>query len=114
MDIKTKICRPEIKLNLGGYEKTFRRASSKNELLLVVRNKDEKWKHFSETYFLPEFNFFVDKYKDFEVREDDIIVSGFPRSGTTRAQEMVWLIANDCDFEAALRHESDVRCPYFE
>jgi hypothetical protein len=79
-----------------------------------VRNKEEKWKNFSETYFISEFCFFVDKYKDFEVREDDIFISGFPRSGTTRAQEMAWLIANDFDFEGALKHESDVRCPYFE
>ncbi|KAL7048756.1 hypothetical protein ACKWTF_003479 [Chironomus riparius] len=114
MTIKTNISYPTVKLQMNGYDKSHKRISSKKELLLVVKNKDEKWKNFSETHFLPEFNFFVDKYKDFEVREDDIIISGFPRSGTTRAQEMVWLVANDCDFESALKHESDVRCPYFD
>lgn len=99
---------------MDGYDKSHQLVTSKNQLLLVVKNKDEKWKNFRETYFLPEFNFFVDKYKNFEIRDDDIILSGFPRSGTTRAQEMVWLIQNDCDFQAALEHESDVRCPYFE
>lgn len=114
MSIKTNIAYPTVKLLMNGYDKSFKRVSSKKELLLNVRNKDEKWKNFSGTHFLPEFYFFVDKYKDFEVREDDIIISGFPRSGTTRAQELVWLVANDCDFESALIHESDVRCPYFE
>ena len=33
-------------------------------------------------------------------RKSDIWVLSYPRSGTTWTQEMVWQIANKCDFEA--------------
>lgn len=114
MSIKQNVSHSFAKLLFDGYEKRFRRVGTKKELLFAIKNRDEKWKNFADTKLLPEFMFFVDKYKYFNVREDDVIISGFPRSGTTRAQEMVWLIVNDFDFEAALAHESDVRCPYFE
>lgn len=43
----------------------------------------------------------LQEIKNFKVRETDIIVLGYPRCGTTWTQEMVWLIANDLDFEKA-------------
>ncbi|XP_070491074.1 luciferin sulfotransferase-like [Chironomus tepperi] len=103
-----------ITLNSNNFEKRFQQVSSKKQPFMIVKSTDEKWKNFPETYFYPEFNFFIHDYKDFEVREDDIFVVGFQRSGTTRTQEMAWLIANDCDFETALKHDSEVRCPNFE
>ena len=40
-------------------------------------------------------------------RKSDIWVLSYPRSGTTWTQEMVWQIANKCDFE--VRHfENDL------
>nr|ANH56804.1 sulfotransferase 2 [Photinus pyralis] len=41
------------------------------------------------------------KIKPFEVKNDDIFVIGATRSGTMWVQEMVWLIANDLDYEKA-------------
>ncbi|XP_063531414.1 luciferin sulfotransferase-like [Cydia strobilella] len=35
------------------------------------------------------------------VRPDDVWVTGFPRSGTTFTQELVWQVANECDFDTA-------------
>ncbi|XP_026330827.1 estrogen sulfotransferase-like [Hyposmocoma kahamanoa] len=35
------------------------------------------------------------------LRSDDFVVLSFPRSGTTWTQEMVWLIANDLNFDKA-------------
>ncbi|XP_063359265.1 luciferin sulfotransferase-like [Cydia amplana] len=35
------------------------------------------------------------------VRPDDVWVTGYPRSGTTLTQELVWQVANECDFETA-------------
>lgn len=40
-------------------------------------------------------------YTRFKIRPDDTFVLSFPKSGTTWTQEMVWLIANDCDFTGA-------------
>lgn len=72
---------------------------------------------------LPErFEKFARAIEDFEVRDDDIWVCSFPktgtpffvsnsckcntndttmRSGTTWTQEMIWCIGNDLDFEGA-------------
>ncbi|KAK5650680.1 hypothetical protein RI129_001709 [Pyrocoelia pectoralis] len=44
---------------------------------------------------------FCPTIKSFEVNDDDIFLVGFAKSGTTWAQEMIWLIANDFDYERA-------------
>ena len=50
---------------------------------------------------------------NFELREDDIWVVTFPKSGTTWAQEMVWMLVNDVDKEKGSIPAS-LRCPYME
>ena len=57
---------------------------------------------------------YKDRYKNWQVRSDDIYVLGFPRSGTNWTQELIWLIQNDCDVEAAKRMPLDERFPCFE
>ncbi|XP_037049220.1 luciferin sulfotransferase-like [Bradysia coprophila] len=42
-----------------------------------------------------------DKIQEFEVRSDDVLLCGISKSGTTWAQEMVWLINNNLDYETA-------------
>lgn len=42
-----------------------------------------------------------DKIREFKVRVDDVFLCGNAKSGTTWAQEMVWLINNNLDYEAA-------------
>ena len=49
---------------------------------------------------------FVDKGLDekifnFQLKEDDNWVCSFPKSGTTWTQELVWMLVNDVDQEAA-------------
>jgi hypothetical protein len=77
-----------------------------------VMAKAEKWKTFPSAVFsnVTDFEF----VKNFQTRADDIFIAGFPRSGTSRLQEMVWIIANDFDFEKARQFDSDARCPFFE
>ena len=50
----------------------------------------------------------------FDVRDDDIWISSFPKCGTTWTQEMVWNIVNNLDFEAARATTLDERIPFLE
>jgi len=40
---------------------------------------------------------FADRIRNFEVKEDDIWIVTYPKSGTTWTQEMVWQIVNNVD-----------------
>ncbi|KZC08591.1 PREDICTED: estrogen sulfotransferase, testis isoform-like [Dufourea novaeangliae] len=44
---------------------------------------------------------FARAIEEFEVRDDDIWVCSFPKTGTTWTQEMIWCIANDLDLDGA-------------
>ena len=47
------------------------------------------------------FEKFQHRIKNWQVRQDDIYVLTFPKSGTTWTQELVWLLQNECNFEEA-------------
>ncbi|PZC82235.1 sulfotransferase 1E1 [Helicoverpa armigera] len=49
-----------------------------------------------------------------QVRPDDVWVITFPRSGTTWIQEMVWLVENNLNFEAAKKSPLYKRFPMLE
>lgn len=49
-----------------------------------------------------------------QARPDDIWLFGYPRSGTTMTQELLWLIKNDLDFEGASKEILDHRFPYID
>ncbi|XP_011697199.1 PREDICTED: sulfotransferase 1 family member D1-like [Wasmannia auropunctata] len=51
---------------------------------------------------------------DFEVRPDDTWIVTHPRSGTTVTQELVWLVANDMNFDEAHRKYLVERFPHIE
>ncbi|KAF9418523.1 hypothetical protein HW555_004672 [Spodoptera exigua] len=51
---------------------------------------------------------------NFEVRPDDVWVTTFSRSGTTWLQELVWLVANNLDFETARSESITKRFSYME
>ncbi|XP_046418746.1 luciferin sulfotransferase-like [Neodiprion fabricii] len=63
---------------------------------------------------LPEnYKQFADAIENFEVRDDDIWVCSYPKTGTTWTQEMVWSIANNLNFERA-KIPLPERFPYLE
>ncbi|XP_071053903.1 luciferin sulfotransferase-like isoform X2 [Onthophagus taurus] len=61
----------------------------------------------------PEFNEYIERIENLEVRNDDVWVTSFPKCGTTWTQEMVWLIGNDLNYEGA-KTELDFRFPFLE
>ncbi|CAA9999767.1 unnamed protein product [Nesidiocoris tenuis] len=48
-----------------------------------------------------------------KTRPDDVWICTFPRSGTTLMQELIWMVVNDCDYEAGKRGLWE-RSPFFE
>lgn len=55
-----------------------------------------------KSMLLPSMVINVDSIKTLELRQDDTFVVGFPKSGTTWTEEIVWLLQNDLDFDKAL------------
>ncbi|XP_058812239.1 luciferin sulfotransferase [Topomyia yanbarensis] len=48
-----------------------------------------------------------------EIRKDDVWLLSYPRTGSTWAQEMVWLLGNNLDYEGA-KNIQQVRTPLLE
>ena len=57
---------------------------------------------------------YLERIKKFEVRDDDIWLCTFPKSGTTWASEMVWCLMNNLDFKTSKSVNLDRRIIYFE
>ncbi|CAL7938171.1 unnamed protein product [Xylocopa violacea] len=49
----------------------------------------------------PNFVFYGRKIRDMEIYEDDVWLVSYPRTGSHWAQEMVWCIGNNFDYENA-------------
>ena len=60
------------------------------------------------------FEKYRQRIKNWQVRQDDVYVLTFPKSGTTWTQELVWLLQNDCNFEEAKAVPLDRRFPFME
>ncbi|XP_022256006.1 estrogen sulfotransferase-like isoform X2 [Limulus polyphemus] len=68
-------------------------------------------------YIIPQNLFLKGIMRDlmgFKVREDDIFVVSFPKTGTTWVQELVYVIATDLDFNAAQAKNLEQRFPFIE
>jgi len=65
-------------------------------------------------YFISPAKSFPAMLHDMEVLEDDVWIVTNPKCGTTWMQELVWLLMNDCDFEAALAKDLQLRSPFLE
>ncbi|XP_017774557.1 PREDICTED: sulfotransferase family cytosolic 1B member 1-like [Nicrophorus vespilloides] len=65
-------------------------------------------------FTMPEyFGKYFEEIQEMEVYDDDVWVTGFPKTGSTWTRETVWLIANDLDFDRA-DEGLPTRFPYLE
>lgn len=55
-----------------------------------------------------------DSIRALPVRSDDVWLMSFPRAGSTWAQELIWLLGNNLDYEAARNQLQQVRTPLLE
>ena len=55
----------------------------------------------------------AERIRNFEVREDDIWILSYPKTGTTWTIELVWMLVNDLKLETADIPEH-LRCPIME
>lgn len=68
-----------------------------------------------QKWLLPKtYKDYADKIYNFQARPDDVFICTYPRSGTTWTQEMIWLIANNLDYETALKNSLLERFPFLE
>lgn len=44
---------------------------------------------------------YMERIMEMDISPDDVWITTYPKSGTTWAQEMVWLIKNNFDFDTA-------------
>ena len=79
-----------------------------------MKLKNEKWKNFPACILSKTYLDYHPTVKNFKVYEDDVWMCGFPRSGTTIMQELLWLIVNNYDFEGAKASDTYNRANWFE
>ncbi|XP_058820907.1 luciferin sulfotransferase [Topomyia yanbarensis] len=73
-----------------------------------VQVGDEKW------FFPSKYEQAAEHFYGFEARASDVWIATFPRSGTTWTQEMVWMICNKLNAQAARSEPLAKRVPFFE
>ncbi|KAK6987316.1 estrogen sulfotransferase [Biomphalaria glabrata] len=101
-------------IGLRHYARMARRAQGIEDIKLRQYGRKPQLFRY-RGYVFPDF--VVNDIKNnlhFEVREDDVWVVSFPKSGTTWLQEIVYLINNGVDIEDAAQTNIEERFPYFE
>ncbi|EEB17322.1 conserved hypothetical protein [Pediculus humanus corporis] len=61
----------------------------------------------------PDYKDIGERIMDLKVRKDDVWLISYPRTGSTWAQEMIWCIGNDLDYEKA-KQIQQLRTPLLE
>ncbi|KAL7013349.1 hypothetical protein ACKWTF_015344 [Chironomus riparius] len=81
---------------------------------IFVKPTDPKWKEFPAVCMPKAFLGDFERTKNFKIYEDDVWLIGFPRSGTTLVQEMMWLMMNDYNYEGAKSVDTYNRAQWFD
>lgn len=80
----------------------------------AVKPIETRWEKFSACVVPKRTLGKLNDVKKFTVFEDDVLLAGYPRSGTTILAEMIWLMLNDFDFTKAKLQKTDDRVPGLE
>lgn len=70
--------------------------------------------HFRKIFLPAEYKAIANDLLNFEVREDDVWVITYPKSGTTLMCNIVWLLKNNLDFQTDTAVRLNARAPYLE
>lgn len=84
-----------------------------NELLQKTCKGHDTYINYNGCLLTERYKRIADQIDNFKVNNSDIWVTSFPKCGTTWLQEMVYLIATDCDYENAKSYITD-RFPFLE
>lgn len=79
-----------------------------------IKPKARKWKNYPQCALPKDMDEKVVALKNLKIYEDDVILCGFPRSGTTLMQELIWNLVNDFNFEKGKSSILDLRFPLIE
>uniref|UniRef100_A0A1A9WQH9 Sulfotransferase domain-containing protein n=1 Tax=Glossina brevipalpis TaxID=37001 RepID=A0A1A9WQH9_9MUSC len=74
---------------------------------------DKDWKQ-RKCYYPKGRKEFLDLVHNMLVKDDDVWLVTLPKSGTTWMQELLWLVVNNFDFDAAKSEHLEVRTPFME
>ncbi|KAG8223340.1 hypothetical protein J437_LFUL001218, partial [Ladona fulva] len=108
---------PIIKTVEGGtyLNDLLLRSFNNNEYVRIIASEKDSATEIGKGCFLPKRFLDIERQiREMEVREDDIWVVTFPKSGTTWAQEMVWCLCNNLDFDEAKSTKLPIRFPFLE
>lgn len=71
-------------------------------------------KQHSSVTILHDFEKYVDDIRDLKVYEDDIWIISYPKCGSTWAQEAIWQIMNNLDFDGGGKVPLNIRIGFLE
>ncbi|CAH1401492.1 unnamed protein product [Nezara viridula] len=68
-----------------------------------------------DKWFLPiSFKKHAEAFYNLELKEDDIFIVTFPRTGTTITQELIWMINNNFDYEKSSKIPLFTKFPFLD
>lgn len=69
-------------------------------------NLPENYKYY-DVLMPKKYTKWVDRFRNFKVREDDVWIVGFPKTGTTWIHNIAWQLKNNLNFAAPARRSFD-------
>lgn len=106
---KMALCRFDVQELPDNVQKTFSSEYLGKQVLVSYKESSAR------PVSLPEF--YVDHLeciKDFEVRDDDIWIITYPKTGTTFASEMIWMLVADMDYDQSAKVKLVSRLTHIE
>lgn len=91
-----------------------RKSNVFGEGFVTLKVNDSRWADAPGFVVTKCFSDRFEEVRNLEVYSDDIWLLCYPKTGSTWAQEMIWLLNNDMDFETANNVIQTERFPYME